>query len=284
MPAPTTTARGCDDSASALGRPGGAGNVRRCRSVMRRVPEEGVRDVGFPAGHGLAAHRREARIAHPLPQSCCAVEGQHAAPQVPVQRRVAGLPPAGRDDDAPAHRVPDRGGDARVAHRVVVHRQRGAGRQQVAQRPQLGVGVGEVADQVGGQDPVERADDAVFGEALHRACARTGPTGATTWSPPRRACPRCVDGHDLGVRGDAQQARPSTRRCRIRRRATAVRDPRRAAASLGRKSKVRMVSRAGADQPVVGVRADVERGGHLSAGQAGVTDAHVDAPIAAGRR
>ena len=77
-----------------------------------------------------------------------------------------GLPPAGGNDDAPAHRVPDRGRGPGVAHRVVVHRQRGAGRQQVAQRPQLGVGIGQIADQIRGQDPVERAGDAVLGEAF----------------------------------------------------------------------------------------------------------------------
>ena len=49
------------------------------------------------------------------------------------------------------------------------------GRSSVAQRPQLGVGVGEVADQVRGEDAVERAVDAGVGEALDAGCARTGP-------------------------------------------------------------------------------------------------------------
>ena len=56
------------------------------------------------------------------------------------------------------------------------------------------------------------------------------------------------------------------------------------AQSLCRKAKVGMVSRAGADEAVVGASADVKRGRHVSAGQTGVTDAHVVVPRAAGRR
>ncbi len=243
-----------------------------------------MRDVGLPARHGLAVHRDVARITHPLPESCCAIERQHAAPQMPIQRRVAGLPPARRDDDAPAHRVPHRGRGSRVAHRVVVHRQGGAGRQQVAQGAQLGVGIGQVADQVGGQDPVERADDAVVGKAFHggvHELDRRGPGFVLGFVEHAFGC---VDRNDVGLRGDAQQ-----RGCRCAGTASGVEQPQAAALvgqsqSLCRKTKVGMVSRAGTDEAVVGRCTDVERGRHISAGQTCITQTHVGAPIAAGRR
>ncbi len=250
-----------------------------------RVPEERVRDVGLPARHGLAVHRDVARITHPLPESCCAIEGQHAAPQMPVQRRVAGLPPSGRDDDAPAHRVPHRGRGSRVAHRVVVHRQGGAGRQQVAQGTQLGVGIGQVADQVCGQDPVERADDAVVGKAFHGCVHEIGPTGARLCSWPRRACLWMRRSQRCRLAGRRSAARLSMRRYRIRRRATAGRGPGWAVAIAGPKDEgghgIPDWYRRGDRRQM---RTDVEGGRHISAGQTGITETHVVAPIAAGRR
>ena len=57
----------------------------------------------------------------------------HAAAQVAVERGVAGGQPAGRDDDAQGHRLPDGAGAERVPHRVLVHGQGAARPQQVVQ-------------------------------------------------------------------------------------------------------------------------------------------------------
>src|ERR1700742_3477336 len=81
----------------------------------RCISEEGVGDVGLPARHGFAVYRDKPRVAQPMSKLPHAVKCQHAAPQMPVQRRVAGLPPAGRNDDAPTHRVPNPPGGPGIA-------------------------------------------------------------------------------------------------------------------------------------------------------------------------
>ena len=133
-----------------------------------------------------------------------------------------------------AHRLPHGAGRPGVRDRVLVHGQGAAGPQQLAQVAQRGVRVGHVADQVRGEDAVERPVHAGGGQLLDRSVherdrrrPRLGP-GARPASRPRRRPPRSRRA------GRRRAAPPWTRRSRSRRRAAAGRAPRPAAASAGR--------------------------------------------------
>ena len=229
----TSTATPRSASPVAAARPGDAGaddddsRPRRQRlgvgRPVRRRGSCGVRSViegAFPrkvcamlrCQPGIVSLRTAVKplLAHPLPESRCTVERTRCATGAGTasRRRVRNRPHGMMMRRA--HRVPDRGGDPRITHRVVVHRQRRARAQQGAQRPQLGVGVGEVADQVGGQDAVERTDDAGFPRGPRAAVHETDRGGPRFGLRLVEHAARRVDGDDLGLRRDAQQR---SRRC-----------------------------------------------------------------------
>ena len=168
IPAPTTTAVRRDDSAAALRRPVWRGKGAATAVGGHRGASPRNVCTMLVSQPGIVSLRTAVKPASrkPLPESRCAVECQHAAPQIPVQRRVAGLPPAGGNDDAPAHRVPDRGRgrESRTEYSCTASVAPGASR---LRRARSWVSrIGEIADQIGGQDAVERADDAAVGEVF----------------------------------------------------------------------------------------------------------------------
>src|ERR1700744_5197874 len=112
MPPAATTARGRGAPTPRFGAPPGPARRTRSRSLSfvplaqasRAGREEGMDDITLPAGHGLAVHAGETRLAQAPAEAARPVEAVHAAPQVPVEGSVAGGHPASRDDHAPAHR------------------------------------------------------------------------------------------------------------------------------------------------------------------------------------
>ena len=110
----------------------------------------------------------------PVTERLGAVELVDAAPQVAVEAGVAAAHLAHRDDDRRAHRVPHGGRDPRVADRVLVHRQSRAWPQKRSELAQLRIGVLEVAQQVGGEDAVERSRRRPHPRCPRCGCARTG--------------------------------------------------------------------------------------------------------------
>ena len=81
------------------GQPGGRARAgRRSRAARRtgRLRQEGVHDTALPAGDGLAVHAGEPGVAQSPPEPRRPVESGDAAPQVAVERGVAGEQPARR--------------------------------------------------------------------------------------------------------------------------------------------------------------------------------------------
>jgi len=80
-------------------------------------------------------HPGEARLPQPAAEPLRPVEVRHAAAQVAGTRWRPRSPPGRTDDDAPGHAFHMSRARAESRHRVLVHRQRPAGAQQVTQRP-----------------------------------------------------------------------------------------------------------------------------------------------------
>ncbi len=113
------------------------------------------------------------------------VEPEGAAPQIAVEVRGSRTDPADRDDHAPADRGPDDAAAHRVAHRVLVDRDRRARPQQAVDLAQRRVAMHEVAQQVGGQDPVVGARRCRSSPGSRRCRARSAPSSGHVL---RRAC------------------------------------------------------------------------------------------------
>ena len=164
-----------------------------------------MHDVLLPAAHRLAPDVDEPCVAQPLRQPLDPVELQHAAPQIPVEPAGAGAQAAHRDDDRPADEGPDPPAARGVAHRVVVHGERRARLEEVVERAQRDVRRGQVAQQVRGEDAVERAGHPRCRE-VHRVAVHEG-HGLRPLLGPRgvQHLGRRVDGDDLGLGGDLEQ-------------------------------------------------------------------------------
>ena len=221
-----------------------------------------MHDVLLPAADRLAAHVDEPGVAQPLRQPLDPVELQHAAPQIAVEPARARPQTAHRDDDRPADERPHPPAAGGVAHRVVVHRQRRPGLEEVVELPQRDVRRGQVPEQVRGEDPVELARHAgrgeVHGVAVHEGDRVRPLLGARGVQHLHRR----VDGDDLGLRRDLQQGRrggagaaPEVEQAKA---SPVLRQPH----PLGGEPQVVVVAGIGADQTVVARGVVVECAGH----------------------
>ena len=94
-----------------------------------------------------------------------------------------------------------------VAHRVVVHGERRARLEEVVERAQRDVRCRQVAQQVRGEDAVERAGHPRCRE-VHRVAVHEGHGGRPLLGPRGvQHLGRCVDGDDLGFGRDLEQRR-----------------------------------------------------------------------------
>ncbi len=167
-----------------------------------------VKPAGAAAGSGSPRPRRTSfTLRHRCRYRCC-----HRSARQPD-----------RDDDArstPRSRSPCATRESRTEYSCTASV--APGRSSVRNAAQLGVRVGEVAQQVGGEDAVERAVDAGVGEVLDPAVHEAHRRRPATWRRPRPACPPRRRRRRSRRAGAASAVRRSMRPCRSRRRAAVV--------------------------------------------------------------
>ena len=212
-------------SALASGRPGGAGWLARTGIGHRGASARKVCTM-LRCQPGIVSLRTAVK---PLARSrfrnaLAPSKSLHAAPQVAVQAGVAAAQPAHRDDDRRADRVPHRTSPA--GSREPSTRAPPAfapGRSSVRNARNWASGSVEVAQQVRGEDAVERPVDAGVGDVLDAAVHEPHRRRASAWRRPRPACPTTRRPRRSRRAGRRTAAPRWTRRCRSRRRAGAVR-------------------------------------------------------------
>jgi hypothetical protein len=124
--------------------------------VGRRARKD-VDDAALPAVHRFGAYADEAGRAEAPLEGAYAVEVEHAAAEVAVDRRARRGEGAGGDDDRARDEVPHEAGALGVGDRVLVEADHAARREQAEEVGEATIGVRDVADPVGHEDRVEGA-------------------------------------------------------------------------------------------------------------------------------
>ncbi len=203
MPPPATSTGPVDGARSARrAPPDAAPRVRTARGRQPGPPDrimngghrrlagaERVQDVVLPAGHRTHLHVDETRGVQPIDEGLRPSRRQHAAPQVAVEPGLPGGQPAQRNHHGPADQGPDRGGEPGAGDRILLDHEGAVVVEQVVDRRQHLVPLGDVAEQVRREHPRHRIAEPPGlpgeGQFLRHAHLEADPGGqdlARAWS------------------------------------------------------------------------------------------------------